>query len=357
MKDLHSVLTLTPEEISTTTTTTSSGTTTSTIITTASLSTSRMTPSPSNSNADVDHHRPGAAAAITAAAAPDCEAQEAVTQVAAHRVAHVAADMPENLSPLVASDYEPLLPDADPSVASRICLVLDLDETLVHSCFRPTPFADVILPVELKNSVHHAYVLKRPGVEEFLRRMSDLFEVVIFTASLQEYADPLLDELETCGVKFHHRLFREHCVNANGIYVKDLSLLGRPLNRTVIVDNSPGAFLFQPRNSIQATSWFEDPEDTELTAMIPLMESLAQCANIYKFLDRFRSIGQSLSRPSKQFRRAEPQDPDPFMKPSQAQPAGGKISSTGARLPMQPAASAVEPLGFDRCADALPVVN
>lgn len=37
------------------------------------------------------------------------------------------------------------------------------------------------------------FVLKRPGVDEFLERVAKLYEVIIFTASLPQYANPLLD--------------------------------------------------------------------------------------------------------------------------------------------------------------------
>jgi RNA polymerase II subunit A small phosphatase-like protein len=62
--------------------------------------------------------------------------------------------------------------------------LLDLDETLVHSSFKPIENPDIILPVPLDGRVIKVYVLIRPFVEEFLERMTKIYEVVIFTASL-----------------------------------------------------------------------------------------------------------------------------------------------------------------------------
>ncbi|XP_026517907.1 CTD small phosphatase-like protein, partial [Terrapene carolina triunguis] len=92
------------------------------------------------------------------------------------------------------------------------------------------------------------YVLKRPYVDEFLRRMGELFECVLFTASLAKYADPVADLLDKWGA-FRARLFRESCVFHRGNYVKDLSRLGRDLSRIIIVDNSPASYIFHPDNA------------------------------------------------------------------------------------------------------------
>ena len=151
-----------------------------------------------------------------------------------------------NFSPVIASDYEPLLPPPIPENVGKVCLVLDVDETLVHSSFRPVPQPDMILSIEIEGTTHRVYVKKRPFVDEFLRFCSPLFEIVIFTASLSKYADPLLDQLDPGRQLLgEYRLFREHCSHTNGAYVKDLSLLGRPLNKICIIDNSPVAYLFQ----------------------------------------------------------------------------------------------------------------
>ncbi|VDO04535.1 unnamed protein product [Rodentolepis nana] len=66
------------------------------------------------------------------------------------------------------------------------CFIIDLDETLVHSSFKAVDKADFKVGVEIDNVVHQVFVLKRPHVDEFLRAMSDIYECVLFTASLSK---------------------------------------------------------------------------------------------------------------------------------------------------------------------------
>nr|XP_054337941.1 CTD small phosphatase-like protein isoform X5 [Pongo pygmaeus] len=141
-----------------------------------------------------------------------------------------------------------LLPEVTVLDYGKKCVVIDLDETLVHSSFKPISNADFIVPVEIDGTIHQVYVLKRPHVDEFLQRMGQLFECVLFTASLAKYADPVADLLDRWGV-FRARLFRESCVFHRGNYVKDLSRLGRELSKVIIVDNSPASYIFHPENA------------------------------------------------------------------------------------------------------------
>ncbi|CED82022.1 protein phosphatase [Phaffia rhodozyma] len=178
----------------------------------------------------------------------------------------------------------PLLPPLGSHHNGRKCLVLDLDETLLHSSFKMIPHADYIVPVEIESQVHNVYVIKRPGVDNFLKKMGEVYEVVVFTASLSKYADPVLDILDIHHV-VAHRLFRESCYNHKGNYVKDLSQLGRPIEETIIIDNSPASYLFHPNNAVPVSTWFNDPHDSELSDLVMFLEDLSGVPDVRGVLD------------------------------------------------------------------------
>ncbi|KAG0308600.1 hypothetical protein BGZ98_007454 [Dissophora globulifera] len=177
-----------------------------------------------------------------------------------------------------------LLGPIAPEHIGKKCLVLDLDETLVHSSFKLIPQADYVVPVEIDNQSHNVYVIKRPGVDTFLQKMGELYEVVIFTASLSKYADPVLDMLDIHKV-IKHRLFRESCFNHKGNYVKDLSVIGRDLKNTIIIDNSPASYIFHQTNAVPISSWFNDPHDTELLDLIPFLADMTVVNDVNPILD------------------------------------------------------------------------
>ena len=126
-------------------------------------------------------------------------------------------------------------PISPPHPSKRLTLVLDLDETLVHSSFQPVSHEDFGIALEIDGKMVQIHVQKRPKVDYFLEKVGELFEVVIFTASLQRYADPIIDRLDINYV-VTQRLYRQHCTSLSGGHVKDLSKLGRDVSRTVLVD-------------------------------------------------------------------------------------------------------------------------
>lgn len=149
---------------------------------------------------------------------------------------------------------EPFLEPQRVEYAGKKTLVLDLDETLIHSSFQPIRNAAFTINIEIDGDYYDVYVLKRPGVDKFLNIVTALYEVVIFTASLSQYANPLLDRLDPMN-KCPYRLFRENCTVEGNSYIKDLSKLGRPLKDIIIIDNSPISYILQPENAIPISSW------------------------------------------------------------------------------------------------------
>jgi RNA polymerase II subunit A small phosphatase-like protein len=178
-----------------------------------------------------------------------------------------------------------------PHMHGRKCLVLDLDETLVHSSFKPVPNPDYIIPVLLEGTTHRVYVVKRPGVDLFLEKLGALYEIVVFTASLSKYADPLLDMLDVHHV-IQGRLFRESCTVYQNNYVKDLQLLGRDIKDVIIVDNSPASYMFQPENAIGVSTFIDDINDRELYYCLPFLEAMLNVQDVTRTLSGYPEFVQ-----------------------------------------------------------------
>ena len=179
-----------------------------------------------------------------------------------------------------------LLPDKSPEFANKKTLILDLDETLVHSSFVPFEKNDITLNVDFESVMYNIYVLVRPGAEEFIKKVSKYFEIVIFTASISKYALPLLDILDH-EKKIKYRLTREHCTFLNGIYIKELKKLNRNLSDLIIVDNSPLAYAFDSDNGLPIKTWYDDPNDNELDKIYPLLEFLSRVNDVRQFINKF----------------------------------------------------------------------
>jgi Dullard-like phosphatase family protein len=143
-------------------------------------------------------------------------------------------------------------------------LVLDLDETLIN--FKP------------KNSGEEGGILRvRPGINQFLDEVGKYYELIIFTTATQDYADTLIDEIEEDKIYFDHRLYREHAIIIDNDFVKDLKRIGRPLDKTIIVDNMPQNFRLQKENGIIIKAfWGEDNYDTVLYDLIPILVNIAK---------------------------------------------------------------------------------
>ncbi|KAF2013927.1 import inner membrane translocase subunit tim-50 mitochondrial precursor [Aaosphaeria arxii CBS 175.79] len=153
--------------------------------------------------------------------------------------------------------FPKLLPDMDP--APPMTLVLSLEDLLVHSEW---------------TTQHGWRMAKRPGVDYFLRYLSQYYELVIFTSVRSMDADPIIRKLDPFRIVMWP-LFREATRYEKGEYIKDLSCLNRDLSKTVIIDTDPAHVKLQPENAIILPKWKGEPGDKGLVALIPFLEYLA----------------------------------------------------------------------------------
>jgi CTD nuclear envelope phosphatase 1 len=129
---------------------------------------------------------------------------------------------------------------------------------------------------------------------------------VVFTASVQEYADPVIDWLEADRKYFVGRYYRQHCTFRHGAFIKDLSSVEPDLSKVMILDNSPLSYMFHQGtvpvlstcvpsspatntmhtidNAIPIQGWINDPTDNDLLHLVPLLEGLQYVSDVRALL-------------------------------------------------------------------------
>eukprot|EP00096_Caligus_rogercresseyi_P009372 TRINITY_DN3173_c0_g1_i1.p1 TRINITY_DN3173_c0_g1~~TRINITY_DN3173_c0_g1_i1.p1 ORF type:complete len:246 (+),score=65.48 TRINITY_DN3173_c0_g1_i1:41-778(+) len=186
------------------------------------------------------------------------------------------------------------------SLVKRKVLVLDLDETLIHShheglsrpSYPPGPGPDFVLRVLIDRHPVRFHVHKRPHVDTFLRIVAQWYELVVFTASMEIYGTAVSDRLDNRAGILRRRYYRQHCTLLNGSYTKDLSAVNEDLSSVFILDNSPGAYRAYPANAIPIKSWFSDPYDTALLNLLPLLDALRFVSDVRSVLSRNREASR-----------------------------------------------------------------
>ena len=149
-----------------------------------------------------------------------------------------------------------------PPPNKKFTLVLDLDETLIS--------------LKIEPEQNKGLLRLRPGLFEFLSSVKIFYELVIFTSATQEYADPILNAIEKGNKIFDFKLYRQHTIIYNNEFVKDISKLGRPLEKLIIVDNLQQNFRLQKDNGIMIKGfWGEDIYDTALYSLSEILTHIA----------------------------------------------------------------------------------
>lgn len=201
------------------------------------------------------------------------------------------------------------------NVKKKKILILDLDETLIHSLNKlwiRSSTQSKMIEIKLNNISSLYYVHKRPFCDYFLQETLQWFELQIFTASVKEYADPIIDWLESEVLDklkkkgmdnnnnsgnntinnmngeepnkiFTKRYYRNDCTYRSGVgYIKDLSKFIRDddLRNVMILDNSPISYALHEENAISIEGWINDQNDRDLLNLLPLLKSLSLAIDV-----------------------------------------------------------------------------
>ena len=188
-------------------------------------------------------------------------------------------------------------------------LILDLDETLVHTdldfSFKDKKIYDTVLYFDSEEEKNIPLpLIVRPGLYEFLDYASQNFDLAVFTASDQEYADAIINYIEKDKKYFKLRLYRNNCIFIEpGLYIKDLRIFNscRNLKDIIIIDNSLYSFANQLNNGILITSFFDDKDDTFLNNVKEYLEYIQNEEDVRKINKesfRFEEIKEDISRNS-----------------------------------------------------------
>lgn len=193
----------------------------------------------------------------------------------------------------------------------KMTVVLDIDETLVHSKFSSAklkndfkfnmgeeeeavekPFKDMF---KIEMDGFTIDVNKRPHLDWFLKEASAKYELVTFTAGVEAYGKQVLQRIDPNREFIKHRLFRHNCTKLGpSQYVKDLQHLNRPLAKTVLVDNNPICFLPQPENGIPVVSFYDQEDDDTLPALMNFLDSLQSSDDVRPHLTKMFRLHEKI---------------------------------------------------------------
>ena len=184
--------------------------------------------------------------------------------------------------------------------------IFDLDETLIHCELKDINSAQKKIKIKMSASLEKTIGLNiRPNFEKSILKIKEKYHVIMFTASLQKYADAVMDEIDPTGSLFEYRLYRNNCtqikVDNQIYYIKDLSVLKNiSLDDIVIIDNSVLSFAFHLDNGIPILPYYRGDDEIEMKSLVKLLDNLADVPQIktklrslmklYKFIENLRKM-------------------------------------------------------------------
>lgn len=177
-------------------------------------------------------------------------------------------------------------------------LIFDLDETLIH-CAEVNETYDIVQTIENPEtgSRVETFIKQRPGVKKVIAELSEYFEVMVFTAGHQHYADKIIDFLDPENKHIAYRLYRDNCIEViDGLFTKDLRIVGqRKIQDIILVDNAIYSYFFNMDNGIPCLPYYEDPQDNQLQQLIPFLKKLANVKDVRPYIKKHFETNKHLN--------------------------------------------------------------
>eukprot|EP00754_Rhynchopus_humris_P006957 Rhum_TRINITY_DN13283_c0_g1::Rhum_TRINITY_DN13283_c0_g1_i4::g.58708::m.58708/K15731/CTDSP; carboxy-terminal domain RNA polymerase II polypeptide A small phosphatase len=176
-----------------------------------------------------------------------------------------------------------LLPPQAAEHRGKMTVVFDLDETLVSNR-RPGA----------------SPAIQRHYLKHMCRLLEGLVEVVLWTASTEETGRPVVEQIDPKGTFFHHVVFRSAKWFSSATHTKDLTLLGRDMERVIIIENTPNCCKLNPQNALMVEDFRGDlsqPDRTLLnvaTILRGAVESGKKGISVTRFLKFYSRVADTV---------------------------------------------------------------
>ncbi|CAD8048105.1 unnamed protein product [Paramecium primaurelia] len=174
-------------------------------------------------------------------------------------------------------------------------VIFDLDETLVHCNEEETMSSQIVLPITFPTGEKvNAGINIRPFAQKMIKLLSDVCEVMIFTASHECYANEVINYLDS-EKRVKRRIFRDSCVTDENshYYIKNLEVIDRDQKDIVIVDNASYSFVHHLDNGIPIISFYDDKLDNQLIKLYRfLINKVLPQDDVRPFLKEYFKLDQ-----------------------------------------------------------------
>lgn len=168
-------------------------------------------------------------------------------------------------------------------------IMLDLDETLVRAePLNSSKKYSQIISVKVTPSQSQNFgIMIRPFTSEFLDIISKEHKIIVYTASVEEYAEKIVQVIDPQRKFIDQVLSREHCAFVGGLFVKDLEIAIHreiSLDNVIIIDNYVHSYALHLDQGIPIKPFYGDMSDKELMILADVIHQSTSYPRLLDFM-------------------------------------------------------------------------